>query len=437
MQPERIFRDKKRAVRGSPLIDINWQGWHVSAQDVLAGMALVTIFTVLAGGMVAYIVAHHNRFYPYAGTVIYASSDTTLYALKAGDGTVWWRHPIARGGIYMALPGGGVVAQVDGGIAALSSIDGTARWQFGPTADAIVQPLAVAGDTLYVAEIDSHSPLSPAHSVIVALDTHDGGEQWRLSLPQGIAATALPSNDLVLIGEVNQGTAQTTTIYGVDAQDGHLRWQTPLVGSMSVAPVSADDAAVYATVDDTVLIALDRQTGTLRWHLPLISNDIPLITYDAIYTCEAGVVHAWSARDLTPLWLANVPGAGNGGIVRLSDMLLGVFVAHGLVAFDATTGTPQWQTPILNNLGPPLAAQQIVYFNAPPDIYAMHLDNGTPLWHVDAAGDRGGALTLAQGALYLATDDTIYALDATNGKVRWHRSIPHRSHTQPAAGPDR
>jgi len=438
MQPDRIFHDMKNDGRGPPLIVIyiNRQRWRVIAQDVLAGMVLLTVFALLAEGMVAYLAAHHNRFYPYAGTLIYVSSDTTLYALKAGDGTVWWRHPMTRGGVYMPLPGGGVTLQVDGGVAALSAIDGTTRWQFVPNDGTVVQPLAVAGDTLYVAEIFSRSSLSPVRSMIVALDTRSGHQRWHLSLPHGIAATALPSDDIVLIGEVNQGTTEATTLYGVDMRDGHTRWQTPLPGSISVAPVSADDSAIYATVDDTVLIALDRQTGALRWHLPLISNDIPLITHDAIYTCEAGVVHAWGARDLTPRWLANVPGADNGGVVRLSDGLLGVFVAHGFVALDAADGTPRWQMPILNNLGPPLATKQIVYFTAPPDIYAMHLGDGKPLWHIHTAGDRGVALTLTQGTIYLATDDTLYALDATTGTVRWRRNIPQRNQTPPAMGPD-
>ncbi|SEO94014.1 Outer membrane protein assembly factor BamB, contains PQQ-like beta-propeller repeat [Halogranum amylolyticum] len=109
------------------------------------------------------------------GTVFYGTG--TLYALSLDDGSTQWRRDVSEEprGLHTVVDDETVytVAADAGRVVALDADTGETRWEHAVEALRATLSPAVTDDTLYVS----------AGPMVVALDTEDGSEQFRLRVP--------------------------------------------------------------------------------------------------------------------------------------------------------------------------------------------------------------------------------------------------------------
>jgi len=300
------------------------------------------------------------------------------------------------------------------------------RWTvpFADTVDAGGFELAWAVDatTLY-----AHT----AGGIVRAWDTTTGTERWSapgwLRPDTGVPAdvTLAPIGDVLVI-------ATGSVVAGLDAATGRRRWEVPR--SAAGARVGVAEGVVVGTTSDGMM-ALDVRTGRRLW---ATSGD-QFATYNNV-AAQYGVIFAAAtspdrleARDLRSgelRWshptgnesLAWVVAAGDVAVVGYEDALLAV---------DAATGQPRWNSPlplggnaVLGN-GLSMVGDVLVVLaegrTGRNVIRGLDPASGAERWAVP--DDVSSDLLTADGSVYLvhgpASGYPTAAYDAATGVQRW------------------
>ncbi|MFC7114590.1 PQQ-binding-like beta-propeller repeat protein [Natronoarchaeum sp. GCM10025703] len=131
---------------------------------------------------------------------------------------------------------------------AVNAEDGSEQWSADVERDIESAPAVVDG-TAYV----------PTHDVR-ALDAADGTEQWRFETESRARAGAAVGDGSLYVGD------EEGVFYAIDADDGTERWRFRTGGSIWAAPLLVDDT-VYVGSNDGTVYALATADGTERWRL--------------------------------------------------------------------------------------------------------------------------------------------------------------------------
>lgn len=221
---------------------------------------------------------------------------------------------------------------------------------------------------------------------IAALDPSDGTVEWtyvRQTSPNSPVPFGRPS--------VHDGTAYastvTHTVHAVDTSDGTERWSTDVLDDegASVAPVVATDDVVVV-VEDEEVIGLGRADGSELWRTPL-----------------GGFLSSDARRP-----------------VAVSEELVVVPVDTDppeLVALATDTGTEQWRATPERPTSPPVIAGGVVYTGTYEGVTALDAADGTRRWRFAPDDPVSPFSTPVVGprALYVASRDTLYALEEADG----------------------
>ncbi len=216
------------------------------------------------------------------GNVYIGSTDGTMYAVRAADGTQVWSFA-AKGPVNStpAVANGLVFfSSVDGNVYALDAATGAQKWSFKtggerrfvapgihgiiPQAELMPDPYdlflsspAIAQGTVYVGSGDHN---------VYALDAQTGRLRWKFTTGNVVHASPAVSRGVVYIGSWDR------YFYALDARSGAVRWkfltgndttifnQIGIAGSATVA-----GGTVYFGCRDSHLYALNAATGALRW----------------------------------------------------------------------------------------------------------------------------------------------------------------------------
>jgi len=284
----------------------------------------------------------------------------TLYALQAPlagiDPAVLWSADLGPGRQTSSPtlgPDGTIYAM--GGEGRLSAIsrDGQVDWtaQTGPTLKA--SPALGPDGTVYVSSMNGKLyAVSPpangsAHGVVrwtfrFAEYPGKGKPVVSHSPPAGAdgigsgASPTIASDGTVYVG------ANNSNFYAI-APDGHLDWmfetQHEIAGIWSTAALSADESTLYLGANKGGIYALNRQDGSLRWQYPIVGSIYSSPALDATGTVYTGstvghvfaldganghLIFDYDAR--APIWTA--PAIRPDGSILIADrngrvMLLG------------------------------------------------------------------------------------------------------------------
>jgi outer membrane protein assembly factor BamB len=285
--------------------------------------------------------------------------------------------------------------------------------------------------------------------VMRAWDTTTGTERWStpgwLRPDTGIdpRVTLAPIGDVLVI-------ATGSVVAALDAATGRRRWEVPR--SVSIARIGVAEGVVVGTTSDG-MTALDVWTGRRLW---ATSGD-QLATHNNV-AAQPGVFFAaatWpdrlEARDLRSgelRWsyptgnesLAWVVAAGDLAIVGYQDVVLAV---------DAATGQPRWNSPLplggsaLHGYGLTMAGDVLVALvegrTGRDVLRGLDPASGAERWAVP--DDVSSDLLTADGSVYLVHGPTsgypTAAYDAATGAQRWRYSSPGEiSEPVAARGPD-
>ena len=103
-------------------------------------------------------------------------------------------------------------------------------------------------------------------------------------------------------------------------------------------------------------------------------------------------------------------------------------------AFDGATGAIRWATAVQTagvDSSAALGADGSLYVGAGSGVVALDAATGNPKWRFDTGGDVESSPALApDGTLYFGADDArVYALDSSNGTLKWYFTFPDGSDT--------
>ena len=319
------------------------------------------------------------------GGIIYAQSDDQfVYAVNARTGKLIWRtSPV--GTTFMGQP------LVEGNIVYVNA--GTVGFNFSN-----VQSFAKHGRSIRGAGVEFNG--------IYALDRTTGALLWHFDTKGDVMPTPAISNGHLVF---STGAGE---VFALDPATGKQLWVSQLSGMGNMSSPAISNGKVYVGMSvPAFLFSLDLKTGRTVW-----KGEIP----QAINT---------GMGDVSP--------AVSGGIV-VTDAVSSPQTADGKVtmdvsvrAFDSETGKPLWThmmgrgpKPPSFKGGVPMIHDGVVYVGAPvnSEYQALDLKTGKLVWtwkvpNPGPAGAARGPASYHDGMLYIATVDTVYALNPKTGAV--------------------
>ena len=150
--------------------------------------------------------------------------------------------------------------------------------------------------------------------VVIALDTDNGSELWRVDVRGEVLAAPQASGDRVLV-QTYDGR-----LIGLDRDNGEQLWaytsDTPLLTLRGTATPVIESGIAYTGFANGKLIAIDIENGNTLWDKPvavakgqaeidrIVDVDAsPLVSTSAVYSASFnGNLFAFSKRDGRPLW---------------------------------------------------------------------------------------------------------------------------------------
>ncbi|MDG2223306.1 MAG: serine/threonine-protein kinase, partial [Rubripirellula sp.] len=184
----------------------------------------------------------------------------------------------------------------------------------------------------------------------------------------------------------------------------------------------------------------NKHSTTIRWGVCVVDG----IAYYGDYS---GGFHAADVSTGKILWSKRLDGKHQGHVII--GRIAYITSINQLYVCDARTGSTLWtRYPPSGQFGGLIVVDDICYVrtNSPPKLHALTLDGGDELWQVPggmtASNGReiwnvaGGAIAIADGMLYKTSEQTLQAIDTTNGSTCWEVTIPEGRLTGPAVTAD-
>ena len=241
-----------------------------------------------------------------SGAVLVSNLRGSIEARSLRDGSVVWRQvPASRVTSSPAL-GDGIVAvgTLDRELVALERATGALRWTWNAGLGRnVVGSCAIDAGTVF-AVVQENGVLNQGQQSldngVIALDTDTGSQRWECPFPdldEMSASSPAVGPDLVVAASM-QGY-----VYGIDREDGTVRWRTRLsdYGIMASPALSAD--RVYVPSRDGSLYCLDAESGAITAQVALgapSSSSPAVVAGTLLVGDDAGVVHAFRLAAVPP-----------------------------------------------------------------------------------------------------------------------------------------
>lgn len=187
-------------------------------------------------------------------------------------------------------------------------------------------------------------------------------------------------------------------IYSLDTATGAFKWAFPTDKNMTsiyATPV-VENGIVYVGGYDGVMRAIDATTGAQRWQFPTEAN---LAVYGPIVP-TALVVN---------------------GTVYYGDNL------HNFYALDAATGAQKWKFTVGNKIwsGAVYDSGTIYFGSMDHMLHALDANTGAQKWTFTAGGLIAGTPRVKDGVVYVGALNTLNAVDAASGQLKWMFKSPN------------
>jgi outer membrane protein assembly factor BamB len=317
---------------------------------------------------------------------------------KLTPGQIVWK----KQGSDKALPdptiaGDVIYAASETGIFAFRLVDGHQLWRATPTVKRSYSSPRLVGQTLYV----------PLDNTIYALNPASGAKRWSVALTTGADLAAGPTyHDGVLYTMSDNGD-----ITAFSASDGKKRWSQSTTarpnGDGYVSTPVADISGLYLASLDHNFYALDKATGAVKWTYltrgPIHSS--PAIADGVAYFGgEDSYVYALKTSDGSLLWrfkterdIVSSPAVAGGAVFIGSN-------DQYLYALDAKSGALFWRSPAGDTdssgfltaepiHGSPSVDGAVVAVRADETYYCFNVSDGSRRWRFKPGKGGNGLLT--------------------------------------------
>jgi hypothetical protein len=177
------------------------------------------------------------------------------------------------------------------------------------------------------------------------------------------------------------------------------------------------------------LAAVESGTGTIRWRKPLPGITSPPYEHDGwlIVGAPPAELFALRARDGHLIWQRTV-GSVNRAPAILANRLF-VSVDTRVLALDLESGDPVWESELGGVAGPLTAVEETVFAGSDDNfLYALDAANGRRRWHWRTGGDiRTPAVADEDRVYFVSLDNVLWALDRRTGNQRWMNRLSGRA----------
>jgi outer membrane protein assembly factor BamB len=316
------------------------------------------------------------------GTLFIGTNSGTLYAIRAKDGRVLWKHHVANALMSAPLVYRGTIIAGEGN-------EDTPNPQGGAPAH-----------------------VGTGESALIAFDEATGALRWR-TLVRG---SAMPTPAIVAGVLVHHDGSGRIT--GMDPATGHVLYERNVhsVASMSAALRVGKRVFVTAGVLHNAVLKVDAPTGRVIWR----SNPFP--------SNASGIGDCPLAADEQRLYGEYVvPDIG-------AQTAVGGIVHEHAYALDLQTGKLVWDMPLQsgplpmrNEAGIPVVHDGVVYAGgaAAPWVNALDAKTGRVIWRKEIYGPVKSAFTVKKGVLYFGDlGGYLWALNARSGARIGVKSMP-------------
>jgi outer membrane protein assembly factor BamB len=329
----------------------------------------------------------------YAGT-----ANGAVYALRASDGKVLWRHKINPGASTAPLVNGGIIyitAGISdvgpGSLYALRASDGVELWRY--TSSDAVDNLLVANGIVYMTSYDVVSQKGS----LIALRASDSAQLWHDTARGFSYNVPVVDNQVVFVSDsADNGSG---TVYALRASDGTQLWHYTTTTFTSVPFVSHGIAYI---VSDQGLSALQASNGQLLWRVPVLGNSslLPQVINGMLYLTTTKISLEASATPTSQVSM--LPQVGEIGnllqrVVPMAPVKQALPLKQGLSS-----------------------------------VYAVRISDGAVLWHYNMSKENGNNwanwLSIENGTVYVGTyvdqdKSYIYALRSSDGSLLWRQAM--------------
>lgn len=264
-------------------------------------------------------------------------------------------------------------------------------------------PTTVAGTTIIGGNMTGAGGL-------YAVDTVSGKLKWK-SYPTRLAhGTAFVATRPAVAGNVVI-LPMGNTLIAVSLTNGKELWRGPKTAQG--ASVAADSQTAFIMGDDNTFYALDAATGRQQWKVTFTRGRGSCYSQPVV---REGVVYVTGSIEVSP---ATERGPAS--------------TYRHLFAFDAKTGEERWRSPAKPNgwrdvcLTQPIAAEDGFFAVADETLYAIDRSNGRPRWTLEVRRPVEGSvravpvsgLVDAGTVLVGVTSGYLIAFDKASGKTAW------------------
>ncbi|MDP9464052.1 MAG: PQQ-like beta-propeller repeat protein [Actinomycetota bacterium] len=295
---------------------------------------------------------------------------------------------------------------------------------------------------------------------VVAVDTKDGAEAWRVALAQGpwpLVTGAFDAAGVVVVA-VQTADSNEPAIVAVDAVDGHHRWEMP---AGEFWPLANDDRVtvlVQRSGPDSrtpvgglrwKMRAIDRTNGETRWERDsgIVNSNQPVDVVGSLLIygeqrpdCAAACLTAVDLLTGDEVWtgvsVSDDDGAFNSTrIVAVGDVVVAQLEAFGpgadVVGLESATGDEMWRTRANFNYNGWVVDNDSFYDEQ--DRAARSAADGSIRWTGDAQGflyAAGGGFVFGYGYSGVGTpagaesNGEVFAISAEDGTTAWAVPVP-------------
>ncbi|HEX6800382.1 MAG TPA: PQQ-binding-like beta-propeller repeat protein [Ktedonobacterales bacterium] len=297
----------------------------------------------------------------------------------------------------------------------------------------------------------NQAPLSAQQGQLVATQASTGKLLWQRALP---SPQPLVSSDATSVYAAAR-QADSSDILALDGATGAVLWQRTLTGAtVSTAPLLQGGMlvlSVYANgaANPQQILALRPTDGQQLWSvrvgpddtfaantLQLLTSPDPTVVYDMP---NASALEARAVTDGRLLWATTgVSGqvvAGADAIYELAQY--GSVTAYSVGALAAQNRTPLWQFGDHQFFHAGAIVGDTLYVTAqhgdtpsdnaaslahPETVYALDAHTGSLRWKFATHSADLGSLAAGPAGVFIRADDGIHALRTNDGTVLWHDS---------------
>ena len=374
------------------------------------------------------------------GKIFVASGEQTVAALDANTGQQLWSKQLTQPALAVPSPTPGAANSSGAGVAPVAAASPSAGGAAPPPWGIDIQMTAYNG-TLFLSTVPGTvTKFYPGggDGILYALSEQDGSQKWSFSTVQG--------NDIWGNPQINSGGGAWYPP-AINTQSGMTYWgignPAPWPGTQQYPNGSSRPGPNLYT---NSMLAID-SSGALKWYTQVKPHDLFDLDFQASPILATASINGSQK--------AIVIGSGKLGYV---------------VAFDANSGTQLWKTPVgqhqnddatavpegqtiqvfpgaLGGVETPMAYADGVVYAADTDlpfsytssavagtpnfasgkgsIYAIDATNGKVLWQHAFSSPDWGAATVSGDLVFTATyDGTVYALDRKSGNEVWSWKAP-------------